>query len=54
MDPEFICHKLNMDPKCTPNFHSTLRSSDIHSNAVKEEVDKLKGAGAIKEVFYSK
>ena len=51
IDLEFICHWLNVDPK-TSKKQNLRRSSDFHSNAVKEEMDKLKGVGAIKEVFY--
>lgn len=52
IDLEFICHWLNVDPKCTSKKQNPRRSSDFHSNAIKEEMDKLKGVGAIKEVFY--
>ena len=51
IDLEFICHWLNVDPKCTSKKQNLRRSSNFHSNAVKEEMDKLKGVGAIKEVF---
>lgn len=51
VDLDFICHKLNVDPKCTLKKQKPRRSSNIHSTAVKEEVDKLKGDGAIGEVF---
>ena len=52
MDLEFICHRLNVDSNCILKKQKPRKSSDIHSKAVKEEVDKLKDAGAIKEVFY--
>ena len=52
MDPSFICHHLNVNPSVTPKKQSHWRSSKDHSNAVKDEVMKLKQAGAIKEVFY--
>ena len=54
VDLEFFCHKLNVDSKCTLKKLKPRRSSDIHSDIVKEEVDKLKGARAIKKVFYLK
>lgn len=41
-----------MDPKFTPKKQNSSRSSYFHSNAIKEEIDKLKGARANKEVFY--
>ena len=52
VDPSFICHHLNVNPSVTPKKKSYWRSSKDHSNAVKDEVMKLKQAGAIKEVFY--
>ena len=54
MDPNFICHHLNVNPAILPRKQPPRRSSKEHSNAVKEEVNKLKQAGAIKEVFYFK
>ncbi|XP_075655203.1 uncharacterized protein LOC142625428 [Castanea sativa] len=52
MDPNFIFHHLNVNPSVTPKKQPSQRSSKEHSDAVKEEVIKLKRAGAIKEVFY--
>ena len=52
VDPDFICHHLNVNPSAPPKRQPPRRSSREHSDAVKEEVDKLKQAGAIKEVFY--
>ena len=52
VDPSFICHHLNVNPSVTPKKQPPRRSSKDHSNAVKDEVMKLKQAGAIKEVFY--
>lgn len=54
MDLEFICHQLNVDSNYILKKQKPRKSSDIHSEAVKEEVDKLKNVGAIKEVFYPK
>ena len=51
MDPNFICHHLNVNPFVVPKKQSPRRSSKEHSNAVKEEVLKLKRGWAIKEVF---
>ena len=36
----------------TPKKQPPQRSSNEHSDAVKDDVTKLKQAGAIKEVFY--
>ena len=52
IDPDFICHHLNVNPSITPKKQPPRRLSIDHYEAVKEEVTKLKRVGAIKEVFY--
>ena len=52
VDPNFICHHLNVNPSATPKKQPSRCSSKDHSNAIKEMVMKFKQAGAIKEVFY--
>ena len=52
MDSGFICHHLNVNPLVSPKKQLLRRSSKEHAEAVREEVTKLKQAGAIKEVFY--
>ena len=52
VDPNFICHHLNVNPSITPRRQPPRRPSKEHAEAVKNEVTKLKQAGAIKEVFY--
>ena len=52
IDPEFICHQLNMNPEVTPQRQPPPHSSKEHAEAVRAEVNKLKQVGAIKEVFY--
>ena len=52
VNPEFICHHLNVNPLVTPKKQLLRRPSKEHVEAVREEVVKLKQAGAIKEVFY--
>ena len=52
VDPEFICHNLNVNPLVAPKKQLPWRPSKEHAEAVREEVAKLKQAGAIKEVFY--
>ena len=52
VDPSFICHHLNVNPSIIPKKQLLWHSSKDHSNAVKDEVMKLKQARAIKEVFY--
>ena len=51
MDPNFNCHRLNVNPSAIPKKQSPRRSSREHSDAVEGEVLKLKRVGAIKEVF---
>ena len=52
IDPNFICHHLNVNPSITLKKQSPRRPSREHVEAIREEVTKLKRAGAIKEVFY--
>ena len=54
VDSSFICHYLNVNPSVTPRKHHSWRSSKEHSDAIKDEMTRLKQAGAIKEVFYPK
>ena len=52
VDPNFICHHLNVNPSVTPKKQLHRCSSRDHSDVVKNEVMKFKQAGAINEVFY--
>ena len=52
VDPEFICHHINVNPSIVPKKQLPWRPSKEHTEAVREKVAKLKQAGAIKEVFY--
>ena len=52
IDPTFICHHLNINPSIAPKKQSRRCPSREHADAIREEVMKLKRAGAIKEVFY--
>ena len=52
VDPNFICHHLNVNPAIVPKKKPPRRLSKEHSDAVKDEVVKLKQVGAMKEVFY--
>ena len=52
IDPKFICHRLNVNSDAMPRRQPPWRSSKEHAEAVKEEVNKLKRARAIKEIFY--
>ena len=48
----FITHKLKVDPLFLPKKQKPRRSAKQHVEVVKEEVEKLKQTGAIKEVFF--
>ena len=50
----FICHHLNVNSSITSKKEPHRRSSQKHSDAIKDEVVKLKQAGDMKEVFYPK
>ncbi|XP_030924708.1 uncharacterized protein LOC115951690 [Quercus lobata] len=51
VDPDFICHHLNVNPAITPKRQAPRRPSKEHTDAVREEVARLKKVGAIKEVM---
>ena len=42
VEPGFICHQLNVNPSVTSKKQSLWCSSKNHSDAVKDEVMKLK------------
>ena len=52
VDPSLICHYLNVNPSSTPKKQAPRCPSKKHASAVRDEMMKLKKAGAIKEVFY--
>ena len=52
VDPEFIIHKLNMDPLNPPKMQKPRRSTKEHVYAVSQEVKRLKEAESIKEIFF--
>ena len=54
VDPDFICHHPNVNLAVLPRKQPPRHSSKEHSDAVKEEVNKLKQVRDIKEVFYPK
>ena len=54
VNPEFICHHLNVNLLIVPKKHPPWHPSKEHVEAVRAEVIRLKQAGAIKEVFYPK
>ena len=52
VNPNFICHHLNVNPSITPKKQKSWHFSKENSDTIKEEVIKLKRVGAIKKVFY--
>ena len=54
VDPSFICYHFNVNPSVTLRKQPPRCSSKDHSDAIKDEVIKLKQVRAIKEVFYLK
>ena len=52
IDPAFIFHHLNVNPAITPKKQPPRHPSKEHADMIRDEVAKLKRAGAIKEVFY--
>ena len=52
VDPKFIVHRLNVDPSFPPKKQKPRRSAREHIEVVKLEVQKLKEAGAIKEIYF--
>ena len=54
VNPEFITHKLNVDSLFPPKKQKPRRSAKPHVEVVKQEVERLKQARAIQEVFFPK
>ena len=52
IDPSLACHWLIVNPEVVPRKQPPQQSSKDHVEAVRIEVNKLKKAGAIKEIFY--
>ena len=54
MDPEFIVHRLNVDPLFPPKKQKSRRSAKKHVEAIKLVVKRLKEVGAIRKIFFLK
>ena len=52
VDPRFIVHKLNVNLSYPPKKQKPRKSAKDHVEAVRQEIEKLKEAGAIKETFF--
>ena len=42
IDPNFVCHNLNVNPDVLPRKQLSQCLSKEHSDTIKEEVNKLK------------
>ena len=51
VDPNFICHYLNVNPSIIPKKQPPWRSSKDHSDAVKERWSSLSRPGLIRRCF---
>ena len=54
VDPEFIVYKLNVDPSFPSKKQKPRKALKEHVDAVNFEVQRLKEAGVIREIFFSK
>ena len=52
VDPEFIVHKLNVNPSFPPKKQKPRRSAKEHVEVVRSKLRRLREAGAIKETFF--
>ena len=52
VDLEFIVLKLNVDPSFPSKKQKLRRASKEHVDAVKLDVQRLKEAGVIREIFF--
>ncbi|KAG7559356.1 Integrase catalytic core [Arabidopsis thaliana x Arabidopsis arenosa] len=52
IDPDIICHKLNVDPSFKPVKQKRRKLGVERAKAVNDEVDKLLKIGSIREVQY--
>ena len=52
IDPGWACHQLNINPEVVQRKQPLRWSSKDRVEAIRTEVNKLKQARAIKEIFY--
>ncbi|TQD91354.1 hypothetical protein C1H46_023033 [Malus baccata] len=52
ISPDIICHCLSIDPKTKPVRHKRISYDAERYEAMKAEVEKLKGIGLVREVNY--
>jgi len=54
IDPDILCHRLNINPQFKPRVQRRRRLNEEKSRAAAEEIKKLTEAGHIKEIQYPK
>jgi len=52
IDPDFLCHRLAMDPQVRPIRQRRRKFNEEKRQAIKDETQKLLAAGHIKEIQY--
>jgi len=52
IDPDFLCHRLTMDPKVRPVRRRRRKFNEVKRQVIREETDKLLKAGHIREIQY--
>nr|KYP69397.1 Retrovirus-related Pol polyprotein from transposon 17.6 [Cajanus cajan] len=52
IDPDFLCHRLAIDPRAKPVTQKRRKFGDDKKQAIRQEVDKLLSASHIREIQY--
>jgi len=52
IDPDFLCHRLEMDPQIKPVRQRRRKFNEERRQAIRDETRKLLAAGHIKEIQY--
>ena len=52
VDPEFVCHELNVSLEFRPVVQKVRKTAPQHAEAVREEMDRLLKIGVVREVLY--
>jgi hypothetical protein len=52
VNSEFVCHELNVSPEYKPVVQRARRTAPQHSEAMREEVERLLKIRAVREVLY--
>ena len=52
IDPDFLCHRLAMDPQVRPIRQRRRKLNEEKRQAIKDETQKLLTAGHIREIQY--